>query len=89
MPSEAHIKLNLNEMFKNAADHSVGVCVDMAYKPRDTDLLCQARSFGWSTVEGMAVLLEQGFEQFAIWTGRKAPVSYIEEKVMEAYIHKE
>jgi pentafunctional AROM polypeptide len=86
IPAEAQFKLPIQEMFKNVTEHSMGVCVDMAYKPRETTLLSHAKSLGWSTVEGVAVLLEQGFEQFAIWTGRKAPVGHIEEKIMEAYM---
>ncbi|KAJ3335757.1 3-dehydroquinate dehydratase (3-dehydroquinase) [Gonapodya sp. JEL0774] len=69
-----------------------GVVVDMAYRPRRTSLLTQAISaeaiaVGWnfSLVEGIEILCEQGFEQFARWTGRKAPVKRIEAAVYHEY----
>lgn len=53
-----------------------GICVDMSYKPRVTPLLLAAAKYGfpkWQTVNGIDVLLEQGFSQFELWTGNKAP----------------
>jgi shikimate-5-dehydrogenase len=51
-----------------------GVCVDMAYKPRDTPLLKVAGTVqGWRTVTGVEVLLEQAFEQSELWLGLPAP----------------
>jgi shikimate 5-dehydrogenase len=51
-----------------------GVCVDMAYKPRDTPLLKVAGTVqGWRTVTGAEVLLEQAFEQSELWLGLPAP----------------
>ncbi|KAJ2960514.1 hypothetical protein NQZ79_g4120 [Umbelopsis isabellina] len=49
-----------------------GICCDMAYKPRRTELLQQAEQHGWSTVEGIEVLIEQGYGQFKIWTNKVA-----------------
>jgi len=40
---------------------------------------------GWVSVEGIELLLEQGYEQFKIWTGRRAPKKAIREKVLEVY----
>jgi shikimate-5-dehydrogenase len=51
-----------------------GICVDMAYKPRDTPLLkVAATTEGWRTVTGVEVLLEQAFEQSELWLGLPAP----------------
>ena len=44
------------------------VC-DMVYMPRETDLLKAARALGIDTVEGIEMLIGQGFAAFAIWTG--------------------
>jgi len=51
-----------------------GVCVDMAYKPRETPLLKVAKSRqGWETVTGVEVLLAQAFVQSEWWLGIPAP----------------
>jgi pentafunctional AROM polypeptide len=69
---------------------SHGVIVEMAMRPRRTPLLAvldSGNSNGWNfeTVEGIEILLEQGYEQFVRWTGRKAPEVPIRDKVYEAY----
>ena len=51
-----------------------GICVDMAYKPRDTPLLKAAMGRkGWATVTGVEVLLAQAFVQSELWLGLPAP----------------
>ncbi|RDW57114.1 hypothetical protein BP6252_13860 [Coleophoma cylindrospora] len=53
-----------------------GICIDMAYKPRLTPLMMATTRWGspaWSTVPGVEVLMQQGFEQFRLWTGCPAP----------------
>lgn len=51
-----------------------GVCVDMAYKPRETPLLSVARGReGWVTVTGVEALLEQAVVQSELWLGVVAP----------------
>ncbi|TCD61393.1 3-dehydroquinate dehydratase (3-dehydroquinase), partial [Steccherinum ochraceum] len=71
------------EIFSNPEG---GVVVDMAYKPADTPLLqLAAKATGWATVRGVDVLLEQGFVQFKLWTGRNAPRKAVSEAVWKAY----
>ncbi|ORY95954.1 EPSP synthase-domain-containing protein [Syncephalastrum racemosum] len=62
-----------------------GIVCDMAYKPRRTKLLLQAEDKGWSCVEGIEVLIEQGLAQFEIWTGKHAPAQRIEAEVLRKY----
>ncbi|KAH9026836.1 Pentafunctional AroM protein [Lactarius pseudohatsudake] len=67
-----------------------GVVVDMAYKPAETPLLKLAKTAvpadrTWRTVAGIEVLLEQGFQQFELWTGRTCPKSAVTKAVLEAY----
>ncbi|KAN0131738.1 Pentafunctional AroM protein [Lactarius tabidus] len=67
-----------------------GVVVDMAYKPAETPLLKLAKTAvpanrTWRTVSGIEVLLEQGYEQFELWTGRKCPRNAVAKTVLEAY----
>lgn len=50
-----------------------GLCIEMAYKPRQTPLLSVAqRTAGWHTVSGVEVLLAQAYDQFQLWTGLEA-----------------
>jgi shikimate-5-dehydrogenase len=60
-----------------------GICIDMSYKPRQTPLLAAAMRSGraWATVTGIEVLLEQGFDQFKLWTGEEAPKAAMREAV--------
>jgi 3-dehydroquinate dehydratase/shikimate dehydrogenase len=47
---------------------------DLVYNPRDTRLLREAREAGCETLDGLAMLVAQAEQQFAIWTGhRPAP----------------
>ena len=64
-----------------------GVVVDMAYKPAETPLLTLAEEVGkgWQSVKGVEVLLEQGYCQFELWTGRKAPRKVMAEAVLRNY----
>lgn len=64
-----------------------GVVIDMAYKPAETPLLSLARTSGtnWSTVPGVEVLLEQGYVQFEMWTGRRCPKSVVSARVWDKY----
>ncbi|KAH8712045.1 hypothetical protein GQ44DRAFT_762923 [Phaeosphaeriaceae sp. PMI808] len=55
-----------------------GICVDMAYKPRETPLLISAAMHaGWLTVTGVEVLLEQAYVQSNLWLGLPAPKDFI------------
>ncbi|KAL5521097.1 hypothetical protein ACEPAG_9019 [Sanghuangporus baumii] len=63
-----------------------GVVVDMAYKPAETPLLSLAASIpGWKAVRGVDVLLEQGFAQFELWTGRRCPRKEVTKRVWDKY----
>lgn len=64
-----------------------GVVVDMAYRPAVTPLLALAgkTAAAWKTVRGLDVLLEQGYAQFKLWTGRNAPRKAVAEVVVRAY----
>jgi shikimate-5-dehydrogenase len=66
-----------------------GICVDMAYKPRETPLLKVVKGKGgWVTVTGVEVLLAQAFVQSELWLGLPAPkeemVKALEEHDLES-----
>ena len=64
-----------------------GVVVDMAYKPAETPHLALAKAVGkrWQRARGVEVLLEQGYVQFELWTGRRAPEKVVAEAVLRKY----
>ncbi|GAA5922264.1 hypothetical protein JCM1841_001387 [Sporobolomyces salmonicolor] len=63
-----------------------GVLIDAAYKPKITPLIDLAhRTPGWIGVPGIQMLLEQGFWQSAMWTGRRPPKGVIRKAVLSAY----
>jgi len=60
------------------------VVMDIVYNPLETRLLVKAKEAGCTTVDGAAMFIHQGVCQFELWTGRKAPVSVMEETVRKA-----
>ena len=57
------------------------VVFDIVYDPVKTKLLKDARRAGCTTLSGVEMLLEQAFEGFELFTGRKAPKGKIRKAV--------
>jgi 3-dehydroquinate dehydratase/shikimate dehydrogenase len=49
------------------------IVMDMVYRPRATELLERARRKGIEAISGVEMFLAQGFAQYEIWTGERAP----------------
>lgn len=67
---------------------SGGVAVATTYQRRITKLIALAntkKDDGWVSVEGIELLLEQGYEQFKIFTGRRAPKKVVRARVLQMY----
>ncbi|KAF3935947.1 hypothetical protein ABW19_dt0202036 [Dactylella cylindrospora] len=58
------------------------VLVEMAYKPRHTEMMKLAEKFGWVTVPGLEALTAQGVEQFKLFTGFTPDIGVARNAVM-------
>jgi shikimate dehydrogenase len=51
------------------------IIFDAVYFPKETRLLKEAKQKGAKTISGLELLLYQGFAQFELFTGKKAPIT--------------
>jgi shikimate dehydrogenase len=58
-----------------SAELNCRIVMDMVYRPRETELLHLARRKGIQVISGLEMFLAQGFAQYEIWTGERAPES--------------
>ncbi len=56
-----------------SAELNCRIVMDMVYRPRETELLRLARRKGIEIISGVEMFLAQGFAQYEIWTGERAP----------------
>jgi len=58
-----------------SAELNCRIVMDMVYRPRETELLRLARRKSIEIISGLEMFLAQGFAQYEIWTGERAPES--------------
>jgi shikimate dehydrogenase len=68
---------------KDALDDHM-VVMDIVYNPLKTRLLKEAEQLGCSTVDGVSMFINQGADQFELWTNSKAPVDIMKLAVLAA-----
>ncbi len=66
-----------------SAEMNCRLVMDMVYRPRKTELLQLAQRKGIETVSGVEMFLAQGFAQFEIWTGERAPEATVRKAITE------
>ena len=64
------------------------VVMDMVYNPLKTRFLAEAEKIGCTTVDGVAMFVNQGAIQFELWTGEKAPVDIMRKVVLDDLLSK-
>jgi len=60
------------------------IVMDLIYRPERTKLLEIAAQKGIATVSGVTMFLAQGFAQWEIWTGKRAPETVMRRAVLSA-----
>ena len=68
----------------SARELNCRIVMDLIYRPLDTELLKIARKKGISTVSGVEMFLAQGFAQWELWTGKKAPEAAMRRAVLKS-----
>jgi len=71
-----------------SAELNCRIVMDMVYRPRETELLQIARRKGIEVISGVEMFLAQGFAQYEIWTGERAPERAVR-RVVEAALDRE
>lgn len=70
------------------AELNCRIVMDMVYRPRETELLRNARKKGIETISGVEMFLAQGYAQHEIWTGERAPEAAMR-RAVEAVLSRE
>lgn len=84
-PIDPLIRETLIEVFEQVKivdPKSERILLEMAYKPPVTSLIQLAMDAGWTTVNGLEVLVGQGVHQFEHWTGIKPLYSLARDTVL-------
>jgi 3-dehydroquinate dehydratase/shikimate dehydrogenase len=68
----------------SARELNCRIVMDLIYRPLDTELLKIARKKGIATVSGVDMFLGQGFAQWELWTGKRAPEATMRRAVLQS-----
>jgi shikimate dehydrogenase len=82
-PVGMHPDIDASPIPKNNLPEDL-VVMDIVYNPIKTRLLEAAEAKQCRTINGVAMFVFQGAQQFELWTGQKAPVEVMHNSVLEA-----
>jgi 3-dehydroquinate dehydratase/shikimate dehydrogenase len=68
----------------SARELNCRILMDLIYRPLDTELLRIARKKGIKTVSGVEMFLAQGFAQWELWMGKRAPEAAMRRAVLKS-----
>ncbi|MDR3237164.1 MAG: shikimate dehydrogenase [Spirochaetia bacterium] len=85
---EGHSAGSLPAGFDSELLHAGQRVFDIVYKPGKTRLLELASARGCKTIRGFEMLINQGIEQFKIWTGQNPPKDVMREAA-EKYLYED
>lgn len=68
----------------HANELNCSVLMDLIYRPLETRLLRLGKARGIQTVSGLEMFLAQGFAQWELWTGKRAPEQPMRKAVLHA-----
>jgi pentafunctional AROM polypeptide len=86
LPSSIHFTLDHLFFEKNFLSEHGSILFDTNYMPYQTAIIKQAQQYNWNIIYGIDMLIEQGLEQFQIWTGKATTVApIIKETVRKTY----
>ncbi len=81
--SPSGMKPNINEIPLPPSLLKKGLVVfDIVYEPPETGLLREAKKRGCKTINGLEMLLEQGYAAFRLFTGKDAPKKEMKNAVL-------
>ncbi|QSL66518.1 hypothetical protein MERGE_000898 [Pneumocystis wakefieldiae] len=69
-------------LFNLKRKSSKGIFLDMAYGSHTTKLTTIAKAYNWETIHGLEILLEQGSEQFLLWTETQIPYNQVKYAIL-------
>ena len=59
------------------------IVMDIVYNPIETQLIKDAKKNGCSTIDGLSMFVNQGAQQFELWTGIKPSIELMRNSVIK------
>ena len=77
LPSSVNFTLDHQFFENNSSLENSSILFEVNYIPYQTSLIKQAQQYKWNIIYGIDMLIEQGLQQFQIWTGKANAVTQI------------
>ena len=83
VPGDKPIAPEVLSQLESVFKQHKGSLLEAAYKPSVTPIMELASQYGWETIPGLEMLVNQGVEQFKLWTGLDAPYDDCVKAILE------